>query len=125
MVRRVGCGQGDRTTVGRLPPAPDSADPEAGGQQHFADMVDYTDGLVGRIEDGLTELGLRENTVVVFATDNGTGRGIRSRVGGVRRMGSPCSGSQKRMAPSVYPPLLTSSFPSGDQATHSTRLTWP
>ncbi len=38
----------------------------------FAGMVDYTDHVVGRIIDGLDELGLREDTIVIFTTDNGS-----------------------------------------------------
>lgn len=34
--------------------------------------VEYIDSLVGRIERGLEELGLRENTVILFTADNGT-----------------------------------------------------
>ncbi len=39
----------------------------------FRENVEYTDRLVGRIVEGLEALGLRENTVVFFTGDNGTG----------------------------------------------------
>jgi len=39
----------------------------------FRENVEYTDELVGRIVEGLKRLGLRENTVIMFTADNGTG----------------------------------------------------
>ena len=49
---------------------------------HFADMVAYMDKLVGKLLARLDELGLRENTLVLFVGDNGTGLGVASRLGG-------------------------------------------
>ncbi|MDQ8183304.1 sulfatase-like hydrolase/transferase [Pelagicoccus sp. SDUM812005] len=43
-------------------------------QKNFEDMVKYMDKCVGRIVDGLQEMGLAENTVLLFCTDNGTNR---------------------------------------------------
>lgn len=43
-------------------------------QDYFQENVEYMDRLVGRIIAALDELGLRENTVVIFVGDNGTGR---------------------------------------------------
>jgi arylsulfatase A len=42
-------------------------------QDKFGENVQYTDLLVGRIVKALDELGLRENTIVMFTGDNGTG----------------------------------------------------
>lgn len=42
-------------------------------QRNFRANVEYADRLVGRIVAALEELGLRENTVVFFTGDNGTG----------------------------------------------------
>lgn len=39
---------------------------------YFRDMVAYTDKIVGRITDKLTELRLLENTIIIFTGDNGT-----------------------------------------------------
>lgn len=70
-------------------PTPDSAawDPRAMGEgvnreeQHFGDMVAYMDKLIGKLVAHLDQLGLRENTLVLFVGDNGTGAGTRSMMG--------------------------------------------
>ena len=49
--------------------------------RHFADMVEYMDKLVGRVQTKLEELGIADNTMIVFLGDNGTGKGIRSKMG--------------------------------------------
>ena len=49
---------------------------------YFGDMVEYMDKLVGRIVDGIDALGLRENTIVIFYSDNGTHLKITSRMNG-------------------------------------------
>jgi len=53
----------------------------AGENVRFAAMVTYMDKLIGRLVARLDELGLRESTLVVFLGDNGTGAGVRSRLG--------------------------------------------
>ena len=70
-------------------PTPDSPDwnPQARDEKvkdakYFGDMVAYADKLVGRVEAKLEELGIRENTLVIFLGDNGTGAGITSRFEG-------------------------------------------
>ena len=45
-------------------------------------MVAYMDKLVGRLVAKLDELGIRDNTLVLFLGDNGTGRGVTSRFQG-------------------------------------------
>lgn len=70
-------------------PTPDSKtwDPKSIGEQakqdakHFGDMVEYMDKLIGKLVARLDSLGLRENTLLVFVGDNGTGRGTRSMMG--------------------------------------------
>ncbi len=49
--------------------------------EYFGDMIRYTGFLVDRILDKLDELRLTENTLVLFTTDNGTHRGLVSRMG--------------------------------------------
>jgi len=64
-------------------PTPDSADPDCKDiHKNFTDMVAYTDKIVGRIVGRLDELGIRDNTVVLFVGDNGTGKDITSLLNG-------------------------------------------
>ena len=48
----------------------------------FAAMIGYVDRQVGRILDGLEDLGLADDTLVLFTSDNGTHRSITSRAWG-------------------------------------------
>ncbi len=48
----------------------------------FRSMVNYTDQLVGRVLQYLDYTGLRDNTLVVFTTDNGTKRDVTGRYHG-------------------------------------------
>jgi arylsulfatase A len=43
-----------------------------GDPKYFADMVAYADKSVGKLTAKLDELGLRENTLLIFVGDNGT-----------------------------------------------------
>jgi len=64
-------------------PTPDSADRDNRDRQwNFTDMVEYLDKLVGRLVTGLDEMGLRDETLVIFTSDNGTPLGIESRWNG-------------------------------------------
>ncbi len=68
-------------------PTPDSSnwDPAAKGEgvnksvRHFADMTAYMDKMVGQIDERLDELGIRENTLLIFIGDNGTHKTVTSR----------------------------------------------
>lgn len=63
-------------------PTPDSEDRASKDKaSNFADMTAYMDKIVGRIKDGLEDLGLREDTLLLFTSDNGTNRKITSRKG--------------------------------------------
>ena len=66
-------------------PTPHSAEPPEGEQaskaQSFGDMVEYMDFIVGRIATGLEELGLREDTLILFVSDNGTHKSRSSKMG--------------------------------------------
>lgn len=55
---------------------------QEGKQQNFEDMVAYMDHLVGRIVDKVDQLGLSENTLIIFTGDNGTHRPLVSRLDG-------------------------------------------
>jgi arylsulfatase A len=69
-------------------PTPDSPDwdPKAKDEKvnhdnkHFADMVTYMDKLVGKVVTELDDLKIRDNTLIIFLGDNGTGQGIKSRL---------------------------------------------
>ncbi len=75
-------------------PSPDSKDydtfaiPSSGNAhdtksdpKYFKDEVAYLDRLVGEIIDKTHELGIAENTLILFTGDNGTGKGITSKMG--------------------------------------------
>ena len=71
-------------------PTPDSADwdPKAVGERvnrdvkHFADMTAYLDKMIGRLDAKLAELGIRENTLLMFLGDNGTHSSVTNRFRG-------------------------------------------
>ena len=52
--------------------------------KYFKDMVEYMDTIVGRLVSGIDKLGLRENTVIIFYSDNGTDKKIVSHMGKVK-----------------------------------------
>jgi arylsulfatase A len=60
---------------------PDTKGQKAGKNGNFPAMVAYMDKLVGKLLATLDELGLRDNTLVLFTGDNGTPRGIVSHLG--------------------------------------------
>ena len=71
-------------------PTPDSPDwdPKAVGEgvhqhvKHFAEMTAFMDKMIGRVDAKLTELGIRDNTLLLFLGDNGTNGGVTSRFQG-------------------------------------------
>jgi arylsulfatase A len=71
-----------------FPPTPDSKDPKSkDAKQNFIDMVQYIDKNVGKLEDTLKELGLLENTLILFTGDNGTNAVLTSELNGVQIQG--------------------------------------
>jgi len=50
--------------------------------------VRYVDKLVGRLVSTLDELGIRERTIVIFTTDNGTVPGVTGTLNGLRVKGA-------------------------------------
>ena len=64
-------------THGPLVATPDELHAATAMEKHKA-MVRYTDKCVGRVVGTLDQLNLREKTIIVFTTDNGTSGGIRN-----------------------------------------------
>lgn len=93
-------------------PTPDSADwdPKARGEnvnrdeKHFADMTAFMDKLVGQLDAKLTALGIRDNTLLIFTGDNGTGAGVTSRFRGAAYKG----GKGTTTARGTHVPLIVS-----------------
>ncbi len=58
-----------------------TADKFKSKDKYFGDMISYTGHCVNRILEKLDELGLADNTLVIFTADNGTNVRITSRMG--------------------------------------------
>lgn len=58
-----------------LGPTPDNVGQDLSDRDQFIGMARYADKLIGRMVTALDELGIRDNTVIVIATDNGTDNG--------------------------------------------------
>jgi arylsulfatase A len=57
-----------------MPPSnPNEKEKFRHSKDKFKENVEYMDTLVGRIVDALDEIGIREDTIVMFTGDNGTG----------------------------------------------------
>lgn len=93
-------------------PTPDSPDwdPKAVGEKvnqhnkHFGEMTAYMDQMIGRVVGKLEELGLRENTLILFLGDNGTHSRITSRFKGADYQG----GKGTTTAHGTHVPLIAS-----------------
>jgi arylsulfatase A len=99
-------------THGPYVPTPDSKEwnpketREGGGKddRHFADMVQYMDKLIGKLIAALDKLAIRDNTLVLFVGDNGTGQGTRSMMGDEVVIG----GKGSTTAAGMHVPLIAS-----------------
>lgn len=84
-------------------PTPDSPDwdPTTQGEtakrddRHFAEMTAYMDKMIGQLIAKLDELGLRENTLLLFLGDNGTSGKITSQFQGSAYQGGKGSTNQR------------------------------
>lgn len=93
-------------------PTPDSPnwDPKAVGENvkknvmHFADMTAYMDKMVGRVDTTLSELGIRDNTLLIFIGDNGTNKTLTSRFQGADYVGGKGTTTQR----GTHVPLIAS-----------------
>ncbi len=69
-------------------PTPDSESRESKDKQkNFEDMVAYMDRMVGNVVKKTQDLGIAENTLIIFTGDNGTHRNIRSQLRGTEIRG--------------------------------------
>ena len=68
-------------------PTPLNLDPNRPHQEMYADMLRYADKLIGDFIAELERIGLRDNTIVVVASDNGTENSFSARRGGRRVQG--------------------------------------
>jgi arylsulfatase A len=91
---------------------PDSKtwDPKAEGEsanirpEHFGDMVAYMDKLIGKLTAKLEALGLRQNTLILFLGDNGTGKGTVS----LTQSGRVVGGKGTTTRAGMHVPLIVS-----------------
>ena len=69
-------------------PTPHSENPKSKDRQrNFEDMVAYVDHLVGKIAQAVDDVGLTQQTMIIFTGDNGTGRQIQSKLNGTTIQG--------------------------------------
>lgn len=78
-------------------PTPDSTDWDPtskgsktykGDPKYFGDMVSYMDKIVGKLAKKLDDLGIRDNTLIMFIGDNGTDSPVVSMMGDKKVIGS-------------------------------------
>jgi len=69
-------------THGPFVPTPDSPEwgQDVNNKKYYIDMVAYMDKTIGRIVQKLDDLGMRENTLILFTSDNGTPQVITSKM---------------------------------------------
>jgi arylsulfatase A-like enzyme len=51
-------------------------------EKYFGDMVEYADFVLGKLVDKVDELGIREDTIIIFYSDNGTQWNVMSDLNG-------------------------------------------
>ena len=78
--------------------------------EFFPEMVEYLDEIVGRLVDGIGELGLRDDTLILFYSDNGTDRRITSQF-----RGEGIRGGKNTVAQTGIRGPLIANWPAGSQ----------
>ena len=73
-----------------------------GAKERLKAMIRYTDLLVGRLVQKIDDLGIRDNTIIIFTTDNGTGGQLRGTIGGQR----PSGGKSSKFEGGVCEPFI-------------------
>jgi arylsulfatase A len=71
----------DSSDYGKSEKGANNATRPDGINQHFSDMVEYTDKLTGKLIAKLDELGIRDNTLLIILGDNGTQGGMLTMMG--------------------------------------------
>ncbi|MCZ6675361.1 MAG: sulfatase-like hydrolase/transferase [Verrucomicrobia bacterium] len=79
---------------------PDNKDTELTAREQFAGMARYADKLVGRMVQALDDLGLRDDTILLIATDNGTDNGTYH---GYEHLGGRVSGRKIDVGSTMRP----------------------
>ncbi len=74
--------------------------------KYFKDQVEYMDGIIGRMLRRLDELGLSENTLVVFFGDNGTLGTIKTKLAANGRVAEFQGGKGETTEAGMRAPLL-------------------
>ncbi|MBT3227647.1 MAG: sulfatase-like hydrolase/transferase [Candidatus Marinimicrobia bacterium] len=77
-------------THGPHVPTPDSKEGDSKSKRntkYFPDMVAYTDKIVGKMVDHLEELGIADDTLLLFTGDNGTDKKVTSKFNGKKIRG--------------------------------------
>ncbi|MFG0334242.1 MAG: sulfatase-like hydrolase/transferase [Maioricimonas sp. JB049] len=90
-------------THGPLVPTPDAPEANSKIGKHRA-MVRYTDKLVGQLVDAAERLGIRDRTIFLFTTDNGTAGSLRGTINGNR----PSGGKASKFEGGVCMPFIVS-----------------
>ena len=79
---------------------PDNRDSKLSSREQFSGMARYADELIGRMVKALDDLNLREDTIVVIATDNGTDNGAYH---GYEHLGGRVSGREVKVGSTMRP----------------------
>lgn len=59
-----------------------------GKAEYFEDMMAHTDKIIGRINQKLVDLGIEDNTLIIFTGDNGTDKPVVSNLNGIEIAGA-------------------------------------
>ena len=72
-------------------PTPFTEPGEENVHELYEDNIDYIDYVTGTVVDKLEELGIRENTIIIFSGDNGTMKSVQGTVNGKELVGGKIS----------------------------------
>ena len=95
-------------THGPFIKTPDNKNEEGDNQENYKAMVRYTDKLTGRLVAALEEIGIRENTIIIWTTDNGSPMVMTGKLNGREIAG----GKMKTTESGICEPFIIS-YPPG------------